>query len=66
MYSTYSNDVISVRKCPLSIFFPLLSLFTVGISYIMAQVMGEDVELVSTDPLVGFFGLISSQYTCDK
>ncbi len=61
IYSTYSEDVISVRKCPLSVYFPLLSIFTVAISYIMAQVMGEEVQLVSTDPLVGFFGLVSSQ-----
>ncbi len=62
MYSTYSNDLIQVKKCPLSVFFALLSGFSVILSYIISQVLGEGIQLVSTDPLVGFFGLASSQY----
>lgn len=61
IYNAYSSEALVERKCPLSVYFGLLSLYTIVISYILAQVLGEDVELLSFNPTVGFFGLFSNQ-----
>ena len=61
IYNSFSSNVLVERKCPIAVYFGLLSLYTIVISYILAQVIGEDVELLSFNSTVGFFGLFSNQ-----
>ena len=61
IYGAYSVDVMKERKCPLSVYFGLLSLYSIVLSYILGQVIGEDIELFSADHAVGFFGLFATE-----
>ncbi len=62
VYGAYSGDLLKEKKCPLSVYFALLSFYSVILCYILGQVIGEDMELFSASHTVGFFGLFSSPY----
>lgn len=62
VYMGYSEDLLSERRAATSVYFGLLSSYTILLCYILGQVTGENFTLFSVDPSTGFFGLFSTQY----
>ena len=62
VYLNYSEELINERRSATSVYFSLLSIYTIILSYVFGQIIGEEFELFSVDPTTGFFGLFSTQY----
>ncbi len=60
IYISYSKNVSSEKNCPTSVYLILLAAFTIGMSYVVSVVLGEEIDLFSLDPELGLFGFLGS------
>ena len=60
IYNSYSAVVISVRKCPMSLYLAMMSILTIAFSFIMAPVMHALPPTLTMDEKEGIFGIFQT------
>lgn len=63
IYSTYASAVTISQECPFSVFLILLSTFVVVISLFLAYLIGDHIEIFSTDSSYGILAFISDWHS---
>jgi drug/metabolite transporter (DMT)-like permease len=62
IYSSYSTTVLSVRKCPLSLYLAMMSILMIAFSFILAPVMHALPPTLTTDWKEGLFGIFATSF----
>ena len=63
IYATYSKSVTNEKSCPASVYLTLLSVFTIGMSYLLSFILGDQLDLFALDPAHGLLGFLGDWHT---
>lgn len=61
-YILLSAPIVSEKVCPSSIYLTIMSFSIILFSMFMSSLHGENIQILSTDPVYGLFGFFGSQY----
>lgn len=60
IYASFSKSVALMKTCPVSVYLILMSGYIVGLSFILAFLFGERIDIFSTDEHYGLFAFITT------
>ena len=58
VYASLAKPIGVTDKCPISVYLMLMSGYVVGLSFILAFIFGERIDIFSTDDVYGLFAFI--------
>ena len=59
-YATLAKPIGITEKCPISVYLMLMSGYVVGLSFILAFIFGERIDIFSADDVYGLFAFMAT------